>query len=77
MLWAKTPVALGSVLCVACLAVATTTPPAERAADQLAKSVEAAVDLKVDLSILESINAIPIFQQLLAATTPEEIVAAA
>ncbi len=76
MVWAKIPVALGSILCAACLAVATTTPAAERAADQLAKTVERGVNLKVDLSQLASVNAIPIFQALAAATTPEEILAA-
>ena len=69
MVWAKIPVALGSILCAACLAVATTTPAAERAADQLAKTVERGVNLKVDLSQLASVNAIPIFQALAAATT--------
>ncbi|MGY4648780.1 hypothetical protein [Mycobacterium sp. URHB0021] len=76
MVWAKTPVALGSVLCAACLAVATTTPAAERAADQLATTVERGVNLKVDLSILDAFSALPTFQALLAATTPEELVAA-
>jgi hypothetical protein len=77
MVWAKTPVAMGSILCAACLAVATTTTPAaERAADQLAKTVEAGVDLKVDLTQLASVNAIPIFQALAAATTPAQILAA-
>jgi len=76
MVWAKTPVALGSVLCAACLAVATTTPAAERAADQLATTVERGVNLKADLSILDAFSALPTFQALLAATTPEELVAA-
>src|SRR3954464_14746810 len=70
MVWAKTPVALGSVLCAACLAVATTTPAAERAADQLATTVERGVNLKVDWSQLAAFNAIPAFETFLLTGDP-------
>ena len=62
MMWAKTPAAAGSIFCAACIAAASVLPTVGPAADQLAKTMSADVNLKVRFDKLANFDAIPIYQ---------------
>jgi hypothetical protein len=62
MIWAKTPAAASSIFCAACIAAASVLPTVGPAADQLAKTVSADVNLKVNWGALANFDAVPIFQ---------------
>ncbi len=80
MEWAKAPVVAGSMMCAACLAVATAVPAGAPVAEQLTKTVHSGVNLAVDFSALDwlsalaatgpadlaSLDGIPAFQEFLA-----------
>jgi hypothetical protein len=62
MMWAKTPAAASSVFCAVCLATAAVLPAVGPAADQLAKTVSANVNLKVNWGALANFDAVPAYQ---------------
>ena len=62
MMWAKTPAAASSIFCAVCLATASVLPAVGPAADQLAKTVTADVNLKVNWGALANFDAVPVFQ---------------
>ena len=62
MMWAKTPAAASSIFCAVCLATASVLPAVGPAADQLAKTVSADVNLKVNWGALANFDAVPVFQ---------------
>ena len=66
MEWARTPVAAGSFMCVACVAVAAALPAAAPVAERAARTVNAAVRLAVDFSAIDGFSAIPVIQQALS-----------
>ena len=74
MEWAKSPVVAGSMLCAACLVVATAVPAAPPVAEQPTKAVHAGVNLAVDFSAIDAFSAIPQYQTLVnGSSTPAEI----
>jgi hypothetical protein len=75
MEWTRTPVAAGSFMCVACLAVAAALPAAAPVAEQATKTVNAAVRLAVDFSQIAGFSAIPIIQQALSDGDLSELLA--
>ena len=77
MEWAKSPVVAGSMLCAACLVVATAVPAAPPVAEQPTKAVHAGVNLAVDFSAIDAFSAIPQYQTLVnGSSTPAQISAA-
>lgn len=74
MMWAKTPAAASSVFCAVCIATAAVLPAVGPAADQLAKTVSADVNLKVNWGALANFDAVPVFQAA-AAGNPAAILA--
>jgi len=62
MIWAKTPAAASSIFCAACIAAASVLPAVGPAADRLANTVSADVNLKVNWGALANFDAVPVFQ---------------
>jgi hypothetical protein len=66
MAWAKAPVALGTLACAACLAVATTLPVTAPVAEKLVKPVQTGVNLAaINFAGLDWLSAIPAIQALI------------
>lgn len=62
MIWAKTPATASAIFCAACIAAASVLPAVGPAAERLANTVSADVNLKVNWGALANFDAVPVFQ---------------